>query len=294
MNMNTYSEGFGFETNKQLEDSQYVKSLINKYRKENIFLKKYIQIINTEIRKHLKLDSLPSLEEGFATISKKMLTNSPEQIDQETIDEWLHKLFNTEYIDPLSNLYEIYIKNLRNEIDYKNDLLRKNKNDIVNLVNENNDLRDQLQIEKEEMKNIYEVKINSDNDGDNNGIVVMDREYVMKVEERNRELSRENEILITNYNKLQNEMFSLKLNSNYAFIEDRNNKMEEINNMYLKCKDENNNLIQQLEISKQKLYELAEKNRNFEVQIDNLQHELKSLKETNQRYESIIKKNDDL
>lgn len=298
---NTYSGGFGFgntlntlnqfnNNQNDQEDNSYIKSLIGRYRQENIFLKKYIQIINTEIRKHLKLDSVPSLEEGFNLISKKKLSGVGDQMSQETIDEWFNRLFNVEQIEPLSVLYETYIKNLQEELNYKTKKLNEYKVKITNIVNENNDLRDTVHNLEEELKGQYEKKINT---GDSASIIVLDEEYVRKVEERNALLSRENEILTININKLQNENMELKMNTNNAYIEQRNNKTEEMNRLYLESKEEIDKLQKELDIYKQKLYEINDKNANLEDQNANLRHEINSAREINQRYANMINQKED-
>lgn len=279
-----------FNSQNQREENSYITSLINRYRQENIFLKKYIQIVNTEIRKHLKLESIPSLEEAFNIISKKRLSNSSDQMSQEAIDEWFNRLFNVEQIEPLSVLYETYIKNLQDEINYKTQKLKEFKDKIANIVNENNDLRDTVHNLEEQLKGQFEKKINT---GDSSSILVLDEEYLRKIEARNDILSRENEILTININKLQNEIIELKVNSNNAYIEQRNNKTEEINRLYLQSKEEISNLQKELEISKQKLYEITDKNSNLEDQNENLRHELNSAKEINQRYVNMLNQKDD-
>lgn len=284
---NTYTAGFGLEnTLSQNNPNEINTGLINIYRRENIFLKKYIEIINTEIRKHLKLDSIPSLEE----IAKKKLSNENDLISQETIDDWFNRLFKVEHIEPLSLLYETYIKNLQEELNYKTQKIKEYKKTLTTIVNENNDLRDTIQNLEEQLKNTYEVKINTE---DNSSVIVMDRDCVMKVEERCRLLSRENEILTINFNKLQNENYELKMSNNSAYVDQRNNQSEEIKKLYLQSKEENENLQKQLEINKQKIFELTDKNINLEDQNSNLKYELTSVKEAYQRFNNNFMQKDD-
>ena len=93
----------------------------------------------------------------------------------------------------------------------------------MKLIGENNELRDRILATEEEMKNFIEIR-NQMSDG--SSIIIMDRDHVMKVEERNKLLSKENEILVVNYNKIQNELLQLK-NENQIFgNEERNLKYQ--------------------------------------------------------------------
>ena len=111
----------------------------------------------------------------------------------------------------------------------------------MKLIGENNELRDRVLSTEEEMKNFLEIR-NELSDG--SSIIIMDREHVMKVEERNKLLSKENEILVVNYNKLQNELFQLK-NENQVFDNsEKNLKYQQLNNEFIKMKNDREELIE--------------------------------------------------
>ena len=197
------------EINLPNEKQEEIKSsVISQLKTEITSLKDYIKKMNIQIRKNFNLEIQLSIEESFAYFSQKIKNGEKTQDAlQDLIHEWMNKLFNMDYINPLITLYENYIKKLEQEITNYQNMAKKNENLIMKLVLENNELRDKILTTEEEMKNFLEIR-NELNDG--SSIIVMDRDHVMKIEERNKLLSKENEILVVNYNKIQNELFQLK------------------------------------------------------------------------------------
>ena len=165
----------------------------------------------------------------------------------------------------------------------------------MKLIGENNELRDRILATEEEMKNFLEIRNEL---GDGTSIIVMDREHVMKVEERNKLLSKENEILVVNYNKLQNELFQVK-NQNQIFgNEERNLNYQKLNNDFIRMKNDNENLKEQNEIINKKILDVSNMNNILEVDnlklkedINKMNYELNTFKEANQRYENLLKNN---
>ena len=253
------------------KEAQIRSSVISQLKTEIISLKDYIKKMNLQIRKNFNLEIQLSLEEGFAHISQKIKNGESDQNAlQDLIHEWMNKIFNMDYINPLITLYENYIKNLENEIKNYENINKKNETLIMKLIGENNELRDRILATEEEMKNFLEIRNEL---GDGTSIIVMDREHVMKVEERNKLLSKENEILVVNYNKLQNELFQMK-NQNQIFgNEERNLNYQKLNNDFIRMKNDNENLKEQNEI------------------INKMNYELNTFKEANQRYENLLKNN---
>ena len=258
----------------------YLQSLTEQYRKEITFLKQYISRINTEIRKNLNIQ-IPSLEEGLTLAIKD---DSP--VNQTSLNEWLNALINVDYINPLFTLYDTHIMNLENEIQHKQSLLGKYDRYVSDLVNENKVLRQQLEIRDSEFKNFLEIKT-ANEDGESN--IVIDREYVLKLEERNNLLSKENELLVIGYHALQKEMFELKQNVNQTF-QTNNDKALAYDQLYLMYEDAQNNinvLTNKLKSGEGKIYELGDEknkveveNQNLKMQIGELQNENNILKQT--------------
>jgi hypothetical protein len=286
------------EINLPNEKQEEIKSsVISQLKSEITSLKDYITKMNIQIRKNFNLELQLSIEEAFSYFSEKIKKGEKSQEElQELINAWMNKIFNMDYINPLITLYENYISNLEKELQTYQNLCKKNETLIMKLIGENNELRDRVLSTEEEMKNFLEIR-NELSDG--SSIIIMDREHVMKVEERNKLLSKENEILVVNYNKLQNELFQLK-NENQVFDNNEKNlKYQQLNNEFIKMKNDREELIEQREIINKKMMDIS--NMNNALEIDNLKLkdvinkmnlELNNYKEANERYENAFKNNE--
>ena len=281
------------------KEAEIKSSVISQLKTEISSLKEYIKKMNIQIRKNFNLEIQLSLEEGFVEMTKKIKSGEKDQEAlQDLIRDWMNKLFNMDYINPLIILYENYIKNLENEIKNYENINKKNENIIMKLIGENNELRDRILATEEEMKNFIEIR-NQMSDG--SSIIIMDRDHVMKVEERNKLLSKENEILVVNYNKIQNELLQLK-NENQIFgNEERNLKYQKLNGEFIKMKNNNEELIEQRDIINKKMMEMSNVRNNLEIDnlklkevISKMNYELNSYKEANERYENLLKNNNEI
>ena len=217
--------------NNQLEE-EYLQALNSQAKNEISALKQYIQKMNEQIRLQLRMEVLPSLEEKLVEYSTK-IKNEKELNEKcyESINDWLNKILNVDYIDPLINLYNRYIKSLEEELKNIKKMNKKYENTITTLVNENNDLRSQLLVNEEEMKNFLGIR---NGGGDGSSMLVTDRDYILKLEERNQLLSKENEILYINYSKIQNELMQVKRGNNYNNYNDKNENDMKYNKLYQK------------------------------------------------------------
>ena len=282
------------EINLPNEKHEEIKSsVISQLKTEITSLKDYIKKMNIQIRKNFNLEIHLSIEESFAYFSQEIKNGKKTQDAlQDLIHEWMNKLFNMDYINPLITLYENYIKNLEQEIANYQNMNKKNENLIMKLVLENNDLRDRILSTEEEMKNFLEIR-NELNDG--SSIVVMDREHVMKVEERNKLLSKENEILVVNYNKIQSELLQLKNQNQILGNDDINLRYQKLNNEFNKMKNDKEELIEQGNIIYQKMNDISNMNNNLERDnlklkeiINKMNNELEIYKEANKKYENML------
>ena len=280
------------DKNKENEN-EYVSSLSSQYKNEISVLKNYIQKMNVLIRKNLNMEILPSIEEGFDFFSNKIRNGSQQDEIRETIHEWLSKLLNVDYINPLISLYENYIKNLEEELKNCKTINKKYENTIMKIVNENNDLRNQIQLSEEELKNFLEVRNES---GDCSSLIVMDREYMMKLEERNQLLSKENEILVVNYNKLNNELMQIKSDNAFKAIEQNNInniKYQQLNNQFLKIKKEKDILQEQYNNDnqqyKKRIDQLQREKANLKVYAEQSKKDADTLRKTMNRYDNLLK-----
>jgi len=223
------------DKNRKLEE-EYRIALNSQSRNEISTLKQYIQKMNEQIRLQLRMEVLPSLEEKLIEYSKKI--NNEKELNEkcyESINDWLNKILNVDYINPLITLYERYIICLEEELKNTKKMNKNYENTITNLVNENNDLRSQLLVNEEEMKKFLGIR---NEGGHGSSMLVTDRDYIMKLEERNQLLSKENEILYINYSKIQNELIQVKRGNNYNNYNNYNDKNEndiKYNQLYQQC-----------------------------------------------------------
>ena len=146
------------DKNRKLEE-EYRIALNSQSRNEISTLKQYIQKMNEQIRLQLRMEVLPSLEEKLIEYSKKI--NNEKELNEkcyESINDWLNKILNVDYINPLITLYERYIICLEEELKNTKKMNKNYENTITNLVNENNDLRSQLLVNEEEMKKFLGIR----------------------------------------------------------------------------------------------------------------------------------------
>ena len=282
------------EINLPNEKQEEIKSsVISQLKTEITSLKDYIKKMNIQIRKNFNLEIQLSIEESFTYFSQKIKNGEKTQDAlQDLIHEWMNKLFNMDYINPLITLYENYIKKLEQEITNYQNMAKKNENLIMKLVLENNELRDKILTTEEEMKNFLEIR-NELNDG--SSIIVMDRDHVMKIEERNKLLSKENEILVVNYNKIQNELLQLKNQNQIMGNDDINIKYQKLNSEFNKVKNDKDELFEQNNIIYEKMNDISNMNNNLEREnfklkdiINKMNNEIEIYKEANKKYENMI------
>lgn len=264
----------------------------NKAKDDEILaLKNYIQKMNYLIRKSLKLERIPNLEEGFETFSKRIKNSEDIPNYQEAISRWLNDLLKVDYINPLITLYEKHINNLNKEVKHYKDLSEKYENYLKSLLKDNKELMSKLHATEIELKKYMEVCLESGIDN----IMIIEKDYVTKVEERYKLLVKENEILVQNYNKTLNELNQLKSDNGYA---QNDKKIQQLNQQYSKLFNDYNNLKTQFERSNQKVVEISNQKKSLEndnLKLKNnltkVEYELKTYKESNKRYENMLKNN---
>jgi len=280
------------QRNKENEP-EFISGLSAKYKNEIAVLKNYIEKMNFQIRNNFNMEIVPSIEEGFSSFSKK-IKNGAENTEelQDCINKWMSNLLNVDYINPLITLYEKYITNLKEELNYSKSKNKEYENLITKLVNENNDLRNQIQTAEEELKNFLEVRNES---GGGSNMLIMDRDYIMKIEERNQLLSKENEILVVNYNKIQNELMQLKGESGINDNMQNDNNFHQLNQQHLKLMNDYNILQGQFDVNKQKVLEVSNinskldnENFNLKQSVEKMKNELDTYKSTIETYKKLL------
>lgn len=255
------------DKNKEFEE-EYLSALNSQSKNEISALKQYIQKMNEQIRLQLRMELIPSLEEKLVEYSRKIKNeNELNEKCYESLNNWLNQILNVDYVNPLITLYDKYIKSLEDELKNIKKMNKKYENTIDKIVNENNDLRNQLKVNEEEMRNFLGVR----NEGDASGMLVTDKDYIMKIEERNQLLSQENEILFINYTKLQNELNQIKRGNNFYNDKTGNDKIErdKYDKLYQQyMQEKNNNKVLQNQYNT-----LYKKNKDFENDYYKLQNE---------------------
>ena len=257
------------DKNKEFEE-EYLSALNSQSKNEISALKQYIQKMNEQIRLQLRMELIPSLEEKLVEYSRKIKNeNELNEKCYESLNNWLNQILNVDYVNPLITLYDKYIKSLEDELKNSKKMNKKYENTIDKILNENNDLRNQLKVNEEEMRNFLGVR----NEGDASGMLVTDKDYIMKIEERNQLLSQENEILFINYTKLQNELNQIKRGNNFYNDKTGNDKIErdKYDKLYQQyMQEKNNNKVLQNQYNT-----LYKKNKDFENDYYKLQNENK-------------------
>jgi len=255
------------DKNKEFEE-EYLSALNSQSKNEISALKQYIQKMNEQIRLQLRMELIPSLEEKLVEYSRKIKNeNELNEKCYESLNNWLNQILNVDYVNPLITLYDKYIKSLEDELKNSKKMNKKYENTIDKILNENNDLRNQLKVNEEEMRNFLGVR----NEGDASGMLVTDKDYIMKIEERNQLLSQENEILFINYTKLQNELNQIKRGNNFYNDKTGNDKIErdKYDKLYQQyMQEKNNNKVLQNQYNT-----LYKKNKDFENDYYKLQNE---------------------
>lgn len=255
------------DKNKEFEE-EYLSALNSQAKNEISALKQYIQKMNEQIRLQLRMELIPSLEEKLVEYSRKIKNeNELNEKCYESLNNWMNQILNVDYVNPLITLYDKYIKSLEDELKNSKKMNKKYENTIDKIVNENNDLRNQLQVNEEEMRNFLGMR----NGGSASGMLVTDRDYILKLEDRNQLLSQENEILFINYSKLQNELMQLKRGNNFYNDKTGNDKIE--SDKYNKLYQQYMLLEKKYKVLQDQCNTLYKKNKVFENDYYKLQNE---------------------
>jgi chromosome segregation ATPase len=264
-------------------ENEFIKLITTRYKTEIDTLKSYINVLNHEIRKKLNIE-IPILSEE---VLKKTETNDLIVLFNQSIS----KLQNFEYINPLFSLYEENINALNNELKNLKTLTNKYEKQISDLTRENNSLRENLFLKETELKEKFSLKLS------NNENLVFDEDYIKQLDERNNILSRENEILLSNYQTINHELNDFQMTFNEKYRE----SLEKIS-LFDRIDEENKKMalaldtgMLQSQINEDKIIELTEKNskleierNNNETQIEGLRNEIKDLNDALQFYKNYI------
>lgn len=91
------------------QTNAYLNKVIASYRNEVSFLKIYIQRLNNEIRKHLKIE-IPFLYDYDDKNVKE------ESLIKDFFTESYNRLLDFKYLNPIFSIYDNHVLNLENEV----------------------------------------------------------------------------------------------------------------------------------------------------------------------------------
>jgi hypothetical protein len=265
-------------------NNDFIKTLTDRYKKEIDLLKTYINKINGEIRKRLNIE-IPLLSEESATKAEDMNEFLV------LLNDAFMRLQNPEYINPLFKLYEDLIGNLEGELKQYKQLCTRYEGKISDLTKENGSLRENLMVKTNELKDLLRVRVD--------GKMIYDEDYIKQVDVRNDLLSRENEILLLNYQHLAKEfgnfqnLYSDKHKENLDKIALYDTISEELHRVNTVL----DNAIYRAQVNETKTIELSEivsrlelERSNLSTQVEHFRSENKSLAEAVDFYKNYINK----
>jgi chromosome segregation ATPase len=249
-------------------NNEFIRNLTDRYKKEIDMLKNYIHKVNKEIRKQLNIE-IPALTEE---LTKEENMNEFLNL----LNEAFKRLQNPEYVNPLFKLYEDHINNLEAELGKYKQLCTKYETQITEFTKENSSLRDNLILKTNEQIDLLKVRSSG-------GKMIYDEEYIKQVDMRNDLLSRENEILLLNYQNLTNEFN----NFNNLYADKHKESLEKIA-LYDTISDELHrvntvldNAMYRAQINENKTMELSEAVSRLEMEKTNLVSQVESLRSDN-------------
>lgn len=255
-----------------------IKLLIDRYQREIKDLKSYIHQLNCEIRKsslcnfnfpeiplsemnnkteHLfptNFDFKQSNEEDFKKLTKKF-------------SDLLDRFMDPEYLNPIFVIYKERVGLLENENEKLRHKIKSLETKLVDYANENNDIREMNILYKEELRKILSSKVEK-----NDGKVIYSEEYIVQLEDRNSLLSRENELLSINYQKITKEYYDFKSLFNSKFTE-CSEKLAQYNILYKEYEEVSRAFIEtknNLALTEGKLFEVMESNERMQERIEDL------------------------
>lgn len=267
--------------------TNFPKSANENYKKEISILKSYINRLNNELKKYLKND--------FYCVE---LTCSENKIDDmETFikffNDSVERLLNPDYLNPLFSIYDNHILNLEAEIKNLKNSCKKYESIISDLIKENSEIREELLLKNNELQEAFKFKINEGSSQ------IYDIEYLNSLEERLLLLSRENEILALNYQKISKELFQFSC----EYTEKHKESLDKIS-MFSDMEKGIRTLSTNLEseilkngLNEGKIMDLSEKiskveqERDFlRLEMEKISSENKTLSEANCFYKNYIQK----
>lgn len=280
-----------------------IKLLVERYQREIKDLKSYIQKLNFEIRKSslnsaINFPEIP-IKNNSDEISNKLLYNvdgNIKKIFKDNNDEEYTKIikkFNDlidrfiapDYLNPIFKIYEERIELIDKDNETLKAKIRSLESRLIDYVNENSNLRENNLLLKSELKKVLNTKVEN-----NEGKIVYNEEYISQLEDRNNLLSRENELITINYQKITKEYFDFKTIFNSKFQE-CSAKLSQYNVLLSEYEEMSKAFLEtkkNLELTEAKLFEVIEENERIQERLEDLKFHRERLFNENEDLKSRL------
>lgn len=269
-------------------NNDFIKLLLEKHKNEILVLKSYINRLNKEIRKGMNIE-VPLLGCEPENEKNSFSSNNLESIFK-YFEESINRLMNPDYLNPILSIYDNHILNLENEIRHYKSLSSKYESTINELTKENKTIREDILLKNSEIKELLRTKLENDPSGNGLSLLPIDMDFIKSLEERNNLLSKENELLALNYQKVSKELF--EFSNNYS--EKHREYVEKISvydtllEEFKKLNSALDSYMLKNQISESKIYELSDSIAKVEIEKENLRLECEKFRTENQ---SLIEAN---
>ncbi len=267
----------------------------NKNENSNILDNSYNNIIKINNTNNNNINSIKSNLLSKFNLEKDNEISLNMNFLKSYLDEASSYLINVDYINPILIIYDKHFKNLSEEIENLKKINKNYEKKILEFTQENKTLRETILVKASELKNLINIKVESVY---NTGIIY-DEEYFQKLDERNNFLSKENEIILLNYQKVYNEYVNFQTN----YLEKHNDNMKKVeifDKIYEQLNHANlhiDGLILKNQICENKISELVEKsiyNENemeaYKIESQKLRMEIQRMNESIDFYKNFVAK----
>lgn len=264
-----------------------IKNIISRYNKTIESLKSYILRLNKEIRTSLINENIV-----FPDLNNEENDEKDGKDNNEKVSKLLNNFIDPEYSNPIFSIYDKHIAFLENENKQFQDKMKYLESQLSDALRENQEIREDNLYYKNELHRVLHFKVQS-----SNVKVVNSEDFIKQIEERNDILSRENELLTINYQKVTKDFYDYKLQVHDSF-QNYINKTSELNSS-LNNNFDNKNYIEDLKnmltIAENKVFESAEiiskletNNEENCIIIEKMRNEIASLKESVEFYKKQL------
>lgn len=296
-----------FITHKLDYSNTAIKLLVDRYQREIKDLKSYIQKLNFEIRKsslnstinfpEIPINNISNLDNmvnnsnilyNDGTINKNIQNKNDEEYSKiiKKFNDLIDRFIAPEYLNPIFKIYDERIELIDKDNEQLKVKIRSLESRLIEYVNENSGLRENNLLLKSELKKVLSTKVEN-----NEGKLIYNEEYISQLEDRNNLLSRENELITINYQKITKEYFDFKTVFNSKFQE-CTAKLSQYNVLLSEYEEMSKAFIEtkkNLELTETKLFEVIEENDRIQERVEDLKFHRERLFNENEDLKSRLK-----